>query len=57
MKLVGKTALVTGANGGIGRAIVEGLAAEGCNIIAHMRENKPEFDSFAKEIELSLIHI
>lgn len=51
MELVGRTALVTGANGGIGRAIVEGLAAEGCNIIAHMRENKPEFDSFAKEIE------
>lgn len=33
--LKGKTAFVTGASGGIGRAITEAFAAEGCNVICH----------------------
>jgi 3-oxoacyl-[acyl-carrier protein] reductase len=33
--LKGRTAFVTGASGGIGRAIAEALAAEGCNVICH----------------------
>lgn len=33
--LKGKTAFVTGASGGIGRAIAEAVAAEGCNVICH----------------------
>ena len=33
--LKGRTAFVTGASGGIGRAIAEAFAAEGCNIICH----------------------
>ena len=33
LKLAGKTALITGASKGIGRATAEVLAAEGCNVI------------------------
>lgn len=41
-----KTALVTGANGGIGRKIVEKLCFEGCHVYAHMRQEKEEFTDF-----------
>jgi 3-oxoacyl-[acyl-carrier protein] reductase len=33
--LGGRTAFVTGASGGIGRAIAEAFAAEGCNVACH----------------------
>ena len=33
LELRGKTALITGASKGIGRAVAEVLAAEGCNVI------------------------
>jgi 3-hydroxybutyrate dehydrogenase len=33
MSLAGKSALITGSTGGLGRAIAEGLAAQGCNVI------------------------
>ena len=32
VSLAGKSALVTGSTGGLGRAIAEGLAAQGCNV-------------------------
>lgn len=33
MSLAGKTALVTGSTGGLGGAIADGLAAQGCNVV------------------------
>jgi len=49
LQLVGKTALVTGASMGIGRAIAKGLAAEGVRICVAARR-KPLLDELAKEI-------
>jgi 3-hydroxybutyrate dehydrogenase len=35
MNLAGKSALVTGSTGGLGRAIAETLAGQGCNVVVH----------------------
>ncbi len=40
LKLAGKTALVTGASLGIGRAIAEELAAEGVNVVVNARDSE-----------------
>ena len=45
-----KNILITGANGGIGRALVREFAREGASIIAHIRENSKDFDLFANEL-------
>jgi 3-oxoacyl-[acyl-carrier protein] reductase len=50
LRLVGKTALVTGASMGIGRAIAKGLAAEGVQVAAVARRGGL-LDELAAEIE------
>ena len=44
--LEGKNAIVTGANRGLGKGILEGLAKEGCSIWAIIRKPSTEFDDF-----------
>ena len=44
-RLQGKTALITGCNRGIGKAIAEEFAQEGANLICIMRKPNPEFKS------------
>lgn len=51
MLLKNKTALITGANRGIGFSIVECFAQQGCNIIAHSRKENDDFK--IKTIEIS----
>lgn len=48
--LQGKTVFITGAAGGIGRALVEAFAAEGTCVIAHMRKPDERFDAFFKQV-------
>jgi len=47
--LVGRVAIVTGGNGGIGKGIVRGLASRGCDIIIAAR-NRSKTDDAAREI-------
>lgn len=46
LQLTGKTALVTGASGGIGRAIAEAFAAEGANVVCHARTQLDALDGW-----------
>ncbi|MDR1897141.1 MAG: SDR family oxidoreductase [Prevotellaceae bacterium] len=50
MLLKNKTAIITGTNRGIGRAMLEAFAANGANIYAHARIETPEFVSFLKNL-------
>jgi len=49
LRLQGKRALVTGSSYGIGRAIAQGLAAEGVNVVINAR-NRERLEATAKEI-------
>ena len=42
-RLEGKTALITGCNRGLGKAIAEKFASEGANLICAIRKENPEF--------------
>ena len=49
--LKGKTALVTGASQGIGKAIIQALANEGCNVILHYFQNSKNIKKLVGELK------
>lgn len=51
LDLGGQTALVTGASGGIGRAIALALAKAGSNVVVHGCRNRESLESLAAEIK------
>jgi 3-oxoacyl-[acyl-carrier protein] reductase len=48
--LTGRTVIVTGASGGIGRHIARGFAAEGADVVLTYRTNRSDAEQAAKEI-------
>jgi 3-oxoacyl-[acyl-carrier protein] reductase len=54
--LEGKTALVTGASRGIGRAIASGLAAGGATVVIGYRSGKDEAEALAAELGGRAVH-
>lgn len=49
-RLESKTAMITGCNRGIGKAIVEKFASEGANIICAIRKESPDFIAYTDGI-------
>jgi 3-oxoacyl-[acyl-carrier protein] reductase len=50
-KIEGKTAMITGCNRGIGRAIMETFMVEGANIVACTRKLTPELETYYQQSE------
>jgi 3-oxoacyl-[acyl-carrier protein] reductase len=50
MGLDGRTVIVTGASGGLGREIARGYAAEGANVVLTYHRAQADAERFAKEI-------
>ena len=57
-RLNGQTALITGCNRGIGKAIAEKFAQEGANLICAIRKEYPDFvaetDTWTKKYDISI---
>lgn len=51
MLLEGKTAVITGCNRGIGKAILERMAAQGASVFALIRKECPEFTEYCSALE------
>ena len=49
--LSGKTALVTGSNGGIGRAIVDTFIKNGASLICTTRKADSEFSEYLSKVQ------
>ena len=50
LNLAGKLALITGGSRGIGRAVGEALAAEGCNVVLVSR-SAADLDAARRQLE------
>jgi 3-oxoacyl-[acyl-carrier protein] reductase len=48
--LAGKTAVITGCNRGIGKALLETFAANGANVFACVRKERPAFSELIKAL-------
>ncbi len=53
MKLAGRIALVTGGSRGIGKAVVETLAREGCKVAFVYKSNAAAAEQLVKDLELN----